>query len=77
VVSLDTLYRPERDRPSVLADAADMQTADLLVAAAEHEVALAALLVVTEKGDAGQLRDEDLEEAAKVAGRAASGVLSP
>ncbi len=77
VVSLDTLYRPERDRPSVLADVADMQTADLFVGAAEHEVTLGAVLVVTEKSDSGQLRDEALEEAAKMCGRAAVAALSP
>jgi uridine phosphorylase len=76
VISLDTLYRPERDLPSVLADAADMQTAALLASAAEHEVAAAALLIVTEKSDSGQLRDEDLEDAAKRAGVAAAAVLS-
>ena len=75
VVSLDTLYRPERNQPSLLADAADMQTAGLFMSAAEHEVAVAALLVVAEKSDAGQLRDEELEAAAKVAGRASISVL--
>ncbi|HVD41895.1 MAG TPA: hypothetical protein VNC16_12935 [Solirubrobacterales bacterium] len=77
VVSLDTLYRPERDLPSVLTDAADMQTATLLVTAAERQVALAALLIVTEMSDAGQLRDENLEEVAKRAGSAAADLLSP
>lgn len=76
VVSLDTLYRPERDLPSVLADAADMQTAGLLASAAEHAVAAAALLVVSEKSDSGQLRDEELEEAAKQAGKAAASLFS-
>jgi uridine phosphorylase len=76
-ISLDTLYRPERDLPSVLADAADMQTASLLASAAEHEVAAAAILVVTEKSDAGQIRDQGLEAAAKRAGRVAAAVLSP
>lgn len=75
VVSLDTLYRPERDQASLLADAADMQTAGLLASAAEHGVAVAAVLIVTEKGGAGQLRDEELEAAAKVAGRAATAIL--
>jgi uridine phosphorylase len=75
-VSLDTLQRPERDRPTLLAEAADMQTASLLATAAEHAVAAAALLIVFEKSDAGQLRDEELEEAAKRAGRAASRLLS-
>lgn len=77
VISLDTLYRPERDLPSVLADVADMQTAGLLASAAEHGVATAALLVVSEKSDSGQLRDEDLEEAAKQAGKVAARLLSP
>jgi len=75
VLSLDSLYRPERDLPSTLAEVADMQTAALLAAAAKLEVAVAAVLVVTEKSDSGQLRDEDLEAAAKLAGRAAVGVL--
>ena len=77
VVSLDTLYRPERDLPSTLAEAADMQTAGLLAAAAEHEVAVAALLIVTERSDSGQLQDEELEEIAKQAGATAAAVLSP
>ncbi|HEX7279683.1 MAG TPA: hypothetical protein VF255_08690 [Solirubrobacterales bacterium] len=75
-VSLDILHRPERDRPTLLAEGADMQTAALLVAAAEHGVAAAALLIVSEKSDSGQLRDGELEQAAKRAGAAASGVLS-
>jgi uridine phosphorylase len=76
IVSLDTLYRPERDLPSMLFDAADMQTAGLLASAAEHNVAAAALLIVSEKSGSGQLRDEELEEAAKRAGFAASDLLS-
>jgi uridine phosphorylase len=76
VVSLDTLYRPERDLPPISAEAADMQTAGLFAGAAEHGVAVAALLIVFEKSDSGQLRDEELEEAAKLAGAAASTVLS-
>ena len=76
VVSLDTLYRPERDRPSVLAEAADMQTAGLLASAAEQGVAVAALLIVSEKSDSGLLRDEQLEDTAKRAGAVASILLS-
>jgi uridine phosphorylase len=76
-VSLDSLYRPERDLPSALAEVADMQTASLFAIADQAEIAVAALLLVTEKSDSGQLRDEDLEEAAKRAGRAALDVLSP
>jgi uridine phosphorylase len=75
VVSLDSLYRPERDLPSALAEGADMQTAALLAAAGEVGVAAAAVLVVTEKSGSGVLRDEDLEAAAKRAGHAAAAVL--
>jgi len=75
VISLDTLYRPERNLPSLRAEAADMQTAALLATAAELGVAAAAVLVVTERSDSGQLRDDDLEAAAKRAGHAAAAVL--
>jgi uridine phosphorylase len=75
VVSLDSLHRPEAERPSMVAEAADMQTAALLEAAQGHRVAAAAVLIATEKSDEGQLRDEELETAAKRAGRAASAVL--
>lgn len=74
-VSLDALHDPERARPTVLAEAADMQTAGLLAAATELGVAAAALLIVTERSDAGQLRDAELEEAAKRAGTVAAGLL--
>ena len=60
----------------MLADAADMQTAGLLASAAEHGVAVGALLIVSEKSDSGQLGDEDLEKAAKRAGGVATDVLS-
>jgi uridine phosphorylase len=74
-VSLDTLHHPERDRPSVLAEAADMQTAALLGAAADLGVAVAALLIVSEKSGSGQLRDDELEAAAKRAAQAAAALL--
>jgi uridine phosphorylase len=74
-VSLDSLHDPERGRPTVLAEAADMQTATLLALAAELEVSAAAILIVAERSDSGQLRDEELEEKAKRAGIAASGLL--
>jgi uridine phosphorylase len=77
VVSLDSLPDPERGRPSVRAEVADMQTAALLDTAAERGVAAAAVLIVTEKSGSGQLADEELAEAAKTAGRAASVVLLP
>jgi uridine phosphorylase len=76
VVSLDSLHRPEAERPSIAAEAADMQTGALLEAAHEQGVVAAAVLIATEKSDAGQLRDEELETAAKRVGRAASAVLS-
>lgn len=77
VVSLDTLYRPERNLPSLLAEAADMQTAALFRSGAELEIAVAAVLIVTEKSHSGQLREGEVEEAAKRAGRAAAAALSP
>jgi uridine phosphorylase len=77
VVSLDSLHRPEAELPSMVAEAADMQTAALLQTARERKVAAGAILIVTEKSDSGQLRDEELEEAAKRSGRAAAGLLSP
>jgi len=75
VLSLDSLYRPERDLPSTLAEVADMQTAALLATATELGVAIAALLIVSERSDSGQLPDKALEEVAKRAGRAAAAVL--
>lgn len=77
VVSLDNLHRPERDQPSLLAEAADMQTAALLASADEHGIGAAALLIVSERSDAGQLRDEDLEATAKRVGSVATDILSP
>jgi uridine phosphorylase len=75
-VSLDTLHRPERDQPSVLAEGADMQTAALLAAGEEDGVAVAAVLIVAERSDSDQLPDEELEAAAKGAGIAAARILS-
>jgi uridine phosphorylase len=74
-ISLDTLHDPERESPTLLAEAADMQTAALLGAAARVGVAAAALLVVAEKSDSGQLRDDEMEEVAKRAGIAAAALL--
>lgn len=75
VLSLDSLYRPERDLPSTLAEVADMQTAALFATADELEIAVAALLIVTERSDSGRLPDEKLEGLAKQAGQAAATVL--
>jgi purine-nucleoside phosphorylase len=77
VVSLDDLHAPERKAPSMRADVADMQTAALFGAGARLGIAVAGLLIVTERSGIGQLRDDDLEEAAKQAGRAAATALSP
>jgi uridine phosphorylase len=76
VVSLESLHRPEAELPSTMAEAADMQTAALLGAAGELGVAAAAVLIVAEQSGAGQLRDEELEAAARRTGRAASSLLS-
>jgi len=76
VVSLESLYRPEAEIPSMVAEGADMQSAGLLRAAARLGVAAAAVLVATERNDSGQLRDERLEATAKRVGKAALAVLS-
>jgi uridine phosphorylase len=75
-VSLDDLHDPRRGSPSLPADVADMQTAALFGAGAARGVAVAAVLIVSERGDSGQLGDGDLEEAAKRAGSAAATALS-
>jgi uridine phosphorylase len=76
VVSLDSLFRPEAELPSLVADGADMQTAGLLGAAKGSGVAVAAVLIAAERSDAGQLSEDDLAKAAKHAGQAAAAVLS-
>jgi uridine phosphorylase len=73
-VSFDGLYRPQ-GLPTVLGDVADMQTAALFASAEELGVAVAALLIAVEKSGSAHLGDEEIEAAAKVAGRAAVGVL--
>jgi len=76
VVSLDSLHRPEAELPSMTAEGADMQTAALLQAAERLGVAAAAVLIAAERSDSGQLRDADLEVAAKRVGQAAARQLS-
>lgn len=71
VTSLDVLPAPGMGAG---ADVADMQTATLLARGTELGVAVAAVLIVAET-HAGALLDEELEEAAKVAGKAAAAVL--
>lgn len=73
-VSLDVLHRPEQEvHPA--AEVADMQTAALFATGAEFEVAVAALLIVSQTKDERHISDEELEAAAKRAGKAAAGVL--
>jgi len=76
VISLDGLHDPAHEPPAPGADVADMQTAALFVAGSRLGIAVAALLIVSERGGSGKLRDEDLEGAAKRAGDAASIALS-
>jgi uridine phosphorylase len=76
VASLDTLHRPGVDEPPPAAEVADMQTAALFEAGASLAVEVAAVLVVAYAADASDLGDEELNEAVKAAGAAASDVLS-
>jgi uridine phosphorylase len=74
VVSLDVLHRPEHEvHPA--AEVADMQTAALFAIGAEFEVAVAALLIVSQAKDGRHISDEELKTAAKRAGNAAAAVL--
>lgn len=74
-VSLDVLHRPDLEvHPA--AEVADMQTAALFATGSEFEVAVAALLIVAATRDGETLDDEDLERAAKGAGKAAAALLS-
>jgi uridine phosphorylase len=77
VASLDTLHA-ELD-PAVGStlgtDVADMQTAALLARGKALNVAVAAILVVSETSSGERLDDEALEAAAKLAGHAAAAVL--
>jgi uridine phosphorylase len=73
-VSLDVLHPPAHQvHPA--AEVADMQTAALFATAAEFEVAVAALLIVSQTEDRRQISDEMLEATAKRAGIAAAAVL--
>ncbi|HEX5714362.1 MAG TPA: hypothetical protein VFX85_13720 [Solirubrobacterales bacterium] len=75
VASLDTLHAGGAPAPVTAGDAADMQTAALFGRGRDLEVAVAAVLIVTETATAKRLSDEELEEAAKRAGKAAVGSL--
>jgi uridine phosphorylase len=76
VTSLGVLHRHHPD-PEVRGDVADMQTAALLEAAVNLGVSVAALLIVAETSDGGSIADDELEAAAKRAGKIAAAVLSP
>jgi uridine phosphorylase len=79
VASLDFLHRGDARAASYAerVDAADMQTAALLAAGAEHGVALAAVLIVAESAAGDQADDELLAAAATRAGAAAAAALHP
>ena len=75
VTSLDTMAAS--DEISTEAVAADMQTVAVLARGHELDIATAAILIVNEAGDE-RLDDEELEAAAKLAGRmAAKGLSNP
>lgn len=74
VASLDTM--PADAAQIGEAAAVDMQTLAVLIRARELAVAAAAILIVTDVGGEETLADEDLELAAKLAGRAAAKALS-
>jgi uridine phosphorylase len=75
VASLDVLHGGGAPPPVSEGDAADMQTAAVLAGARRLGVAAAAVLVVSEGVGGERLDEEELEAAAKVAGRAAANVL--
>jgi nucleoside phosphorylase len=76
VASLDTLHGAGSPAPVDAGDATDMQTGALFARAADLEVVIAAVLIVTESAGGEQLGEEAGERAAKRAGTAASAVLS-
>jgi uridine phosphorylase len=76
VASLDALHRHLDEAPAQ-GDVVDLQTAALLAAGEKLDVAIAALLLVTETGGGGQIDDEGLEAGAKRAGTATAAILSP
>lgn len=79
VASLDVLHSDGGDRSAPYAgrvDAADMQTATLLAEAEGLGVTIAAVLIVAESAAGEQAGDEQIEAAAKRAGRGAVEALS-
>src|SRR6478672_7078556 len=75
VASLDTLHGGGAPAPVEAGDAADMQTASLFSRAQTLEVAMAAVLIVTESAGGEALGDVEAEAAAKQAGTAAAASL--
>jgi uridine phosphorylase len=75
VASLDVLHGGGAPPPVEEGDVADMQTAAVLAAARRLGIAAAAVLIVSEGAGGEKLGDEELEAAAKVAGKAAAAIL--
>jgi uridine phosphorylase len=74
VASLDVLH-PARGHPTPDGDVADMQTAALLAAGRKLDVALAAVLIVTEIEGAVPMDDDSLAQRAALAAEAATRAL--
>jgi len=74
VASLDFLH-PSPGNATPDGDAADMQTAALFAAGKELDVAIAAVLIVTDAPEAESLDDEGLADGAKVAAEGAASAL--
>jgi uridine phosphorylase len=77
VASLDTLHSGGSPAPVGAGDAADMQTAALFGRAADLEMPIAAVLIVTEAANGERLEGDAAKPATERAGIAASAVLSP
>jgi uridine phosphorylase len=75
VASLDVLH-PSPGHATPDGDAADMQTAALYATAKDLDVAIAAVLIVTDALDADTLADEVLADRASTAAKAAAFALS-
>jgi len=73
--SLDVLHRGGAPPPVEEGEVADMQTAAIFGAARRLEIGAAAVLIVSEGAGGERLGDEELEAAAKLAGRAAAAIL--
>ncbi|MCW2978572.1 MAG: purine-nucleoside phosphorylase [Solirubrobacterales bacterium] len=76
VASLDVLH-PSPGHATPDGDAADMQTAALFATAKDLDVALAAILIVTDAPDTDPLADETIADRASVAATAAALSLFP